>query len=250
MLRYSAAEPSTTVGKILHVMGRNNICRKFSLRVHKFSFQWDLVLHFLICLLSLCPFFFSGNRLFALLPLSVWVFYHVLFILNPNQANLVIPGFGKLKHSFKSTIEEFFSPKLLPVLSISFLLVALSLGVTGHTLGGPPLCYHPCGTCLSSWTNSISLSSPDSSSINSYRHGCGYANGKELLAYYTMSQTSFLLFCVVVLSMVVCMAWRVAEEEIEEREQAEAWLKRESPLAYELRGEVIGTHGPPASPIR
>ena len=54
----------------------------------------------------------------------------MIFILY-RRANLLIPGFGKLKHTFKASVEEFFSPKLLPVLSFSFLLVALSLAVTG-----------------------------------------------------------------------------------------------------------------------
>src|SRR5690606_2309988 len=45
--------------------------------------------------------------------------------------------------------------KLLPVLSISFLLVALSLIVTGHRLGGPPLCYQSCGQCLSRWSEGV-----------------------------------------------------------------------------------------------
>ena len=47
------------------------------------------------------------------------------------RANHLIPGFGRFKHTFKASVEEFFSPKLLPVLSFSFLLVALSLAVTG-----------------------------------------------------------------------------------------------------------------------
>ena len=54
-------------------------------------------------------------------------------------------------------VEEFFSPKLLPVLSFSFLLVALSLAVTGRRLGGPPLCYRSCGTCLARWEESRKL---------------------------------------------------------------------------------------------
>ena len=45
---------------------------------------------------------------------------------------MLVPGFGRFKHTFKSSVEEFFSPKLLPVLSFSFLLVALSLAVTGE----------------------------------------------------------------------------------------------------------------------
>ena len=137
---------------------KNSFLRKVNMRVHKFQFQWDLVLHLLICLFSLTPFLFTGERMVAILPLSVWLFYNVLVMVGPRQTMyLHIPGFVRPKHSFKTTIEDFFSPKLLPVLSVSFLLVALSLSVTGHTLGGPPLCYQSCGTCLSSWSNSIKM---------------------------------------------------------------------------------------------
>lgn len=38
---------------------------------------------------------------------------------------------------------------------------------------------------------------------------------------------------------VVCLAWRVAPEEREERTAAEDWLKRESPHAFALRAELI-----------
>ena len=41
--------------------------------------------------------------------------------------------------------------RLLPILSVSFALVVLSLAVTGHKLGGPPLCYRSCRVCLASW---------------------------------------------------------------------------------------------------
>jgi len=70
---------------------------------------------------------------------------HWGFILNR------IPGMYKFNRSFKAAVEEFFSPRLIPVLSISFLLVPLSLAVTGRTLGGPPLCFQPCGSCLPLW---------------------------------------------------------------------------------------------------
>jgi nitrogen fixation protein FixH len=38
-----------------------------------------------------------------------------------------------------------------------------------------------------------------------------------MLGYYTMAQTSFLLFMSVIVAMAVCMAWRVADEELAER---------------------------------
>lgn len=47
--------------------------------------------------------------------------------------------------------------------------------------------------------------------------GCGYTNGQELLGYYTMAQTSFVLFMSVMVAMAVCMAWQVAEDELNER---------------------------------
>jgi hypothetical protein len=204
----------------------------------------------------------------------------------------------KFRRSFKAAVEEFFSPRLLPVLSISFLLVPLSLAVTGRTLGGPPLCFHPCGTCLSQWATGVKVPYPVLSqyltkdafsdigiSINHYNasgyninhmsgaplvkgdfltndpelghelilrlkeeypgYGCGYVNGQELLAYYTMVQTSFLLFLCVTVAMTICMAWQVAEVEVNERKEAEAWLKEDNPTAFALRRDIIKKFGDP-----
>eukprot|EP01038_Epipyxis_sp_PR26KG_P008880 gene8880-11977_t len=249
---FTHSESSVTWFKRLSdCLSRNALFRKFNLRVHKFSFQWDLVFHLSICMLSLTPFFFSGHRIYSLIPLSVWLFYNILFLIGPKHANLVIPGFGRFKHSYKTTVEDFFSPKLLPVLSFSFLLVALTLAVTGHRLGGPPLCYSSCDRCLSAWTHSIPIN-PDKNldEYETYRIGCGYANGKELLGYYTMSQTSFLLFTTVMISMAVCLAWRVADEEKSERAAAQEWLEREDRKAFILRTELIQQFGGPASSIR
>jgi hypothetical protein len=83
-----------------------------------------------------------------------------------------------------------------------------------------------------------------------YRVGCGYANGKELLGLYTMAQTSFLLFLTVVVAMAVCLGWRVAPEERVECSDAEDWLKRQDPKAFELRNEIVKLYGSPASSIR
>lgn len=102
---------------------------------------------------------------------------------------------------------------MLPFFSLSFLLVVLSLSVTGHRLGGPPLCFKSCGECLASWSASV----PHQNPMESLHSGCGYENGEELLAVYTMAQTSFLSFFSVVLLMAVCMAWKVDQEEMEER---------------------------------
>ena len=191
------------------------LLRNFNLRVHKFTFQWDLALHLAVCLASLTPFLFSGNRLYAILPISVWAFYNVLVLIGTRRANLLVPGFGRFKHTFKASVEEFFSPKLLPVLSFSFLLVALSLAVTGRRLGGPPLCYRSCGTCLARWEESRKLAEGQLQTLPEElrgRVGCGYVNGREMLGYYTMAQVSLHLFMSVIVAMAVCMVRRQGEE--------------------------------------
>ena len=75
-------------------------------------------------------------------------------------------------------------------------------------------------------------------------------NGRELLGYYTMAQTSFLLFLTVLVGMSICMAWTVAEEEVHERMCAEEWLRRENKEAYLMREEVVKRFGKPGSVIR
>lgn len=228
-----------------------------------------------------------------------------------NITNAIIPDISLLKHTFKTSIEEFFSPKLLPIMSISFLLVTLSLTVTGKKLNGPPLCYSSCSTCLSSWDSSVVLdtlmftpqvlkdlefnaninfgsisgdnagsvdglkaneanilsnslseadslnmdrlvdpNSPNSLSIDPSRIGCGFMNGKEMLGYYTMAQTSFLQFMAVIVAMSVCLAWRVAEEELVERQEAVNWLKKQDVAAYDMRDNIIAKYGLPGSSIR
>lgn len=239
----------TTWGRIWMYLSGSALLRKFNLRVHKFIFQWDLVVHLAICIISLAPFMITGSRLYSIVPITVWAFYNILFLIGTRRASLVIPNFGRLKHSFKALVEEFFSPKLLPVLSISFLLVALSLSVTGRRLGGPPLCYSTCKKCLALWENAIPIDL-SASLLEPDRASCGYSNGRELMGYYTMAQTSFLLFLTVIIAMAVCMAWKVADDELAEREAAEEWLKREDPMAFMLRDELIKKFGPPASPIR
>ena len=128
---FSTQASHNTIDRLRSYLTKNSIFKKFSLRVHKFAFQWELAIHLVVCIISLAPFFFTGRRVFSLLPISVWLFYNVLFLIGPQHSNKVIPRFGRIKNSFKNNIEEFFSPKLLPVLSISFLCVVLSLAVTG-----------------------------------------------------------------------------------------------------------------------
>jgi hypothetical protein len=39
------------------------------------------------------------------------------------------------------------------------------------------------------------------------------------------------------------MAWRIADDELAERQAAEEWLKREDPFAFQLRDEVMRQYG-------
>ena len=55
--------------------------RYFTLRVHKFTFQWDLFLHLSVFLFSLLPFAFTSERIYAVLPISVWGIYNILFLI-------------------------------------------------------------------------------------------------------------------------------------------------------------------------
>ena len=80
--------------------------------------------------------------------------------------------------------------------------------------------------------------------------GCGYLNGRELLGYYTMAQTSFTLFITVIVAMAICMAWSVAEDELQDRRSAEEWLKKECIMAFEMREQFMTKFGRPASSIR
>lgn len=168
---------------------------------------------------------------------------YVLF----RRVDRYFPGFSKFRSTFQASIEESFSPKVIPLLSVSFLLVALTLAVTGRILGGPPLCYRSCHECLSLWSAAIPL---DPSESLSDRQGCGFQNGETLLAYYTMAQTSFLLFMAVIIVMAACLAWRVAWEEIRDRQSAEEWLKGEDAQAFRLRDSIMQRLGFPGSPVR
>ena len=79
------------------------------------------------------------------------------------------------------------TPRLLPVMSISLMLVTLSLGVTGHRLGGPPLCYRPCSECLAMWENAVPVSvdagDPYAPQRDPFKFSCGYFNGRELMGF-------------------------------------------------------------------
>lgn len=213
--KYSNSENSnnpsqSAVGTIWEYLLGGGLLKNFNLRVHKFIFQWDLVIYLSACIVSLIPFTFTGRYEYSIVPITIWALYNILFLMGARRADSFMPGFGRFKHTVKAAVEEFFSPKLLPVLSISFLLVVLSLTLTAQKLGGPPLCFSSCGQCLSNWQNSIPL--PASDLVDrTVSHGCGYENGEELLGYYTMAQTSSTLFVTVIIAMTVCMAWSVAD---------------------------------------
>lgn len=71
--------------------------------MHKFEFQWDLLSYMLVCTLSLSPFWFSGRRLLALIPLSVWACLNALFMSEGRQVPLPPPLllYEHLLHKFK-----------------------------------------------------------------------------------------------------------------------------------------------------
>jgi hypothetical protein len=241
----------SAMGRLFDIFSGNALYRNFNLRVHKFIFQWDLVMHLSLFLISLVSFAFTGEQLYALLPISIWILYNVLFLIDNRRSNRILPGFGRFKHTFTTSLEDFFSPKLLPVISFSYLLVVLSLSLTGRRLGGPPLCYSSCGKCLASWSNSLIIDPMQEYRVEDLsRAGCGYINGKEMLGYYTMAQTSFLLFVAVIFAMCGCMAWKVDAVEFTELHTAEEWLKREDPMAFKIRDEIMKKFGSPASSIR
>ena len=52
--------------------------------------QWDLALHFSICIVSLAPFSFTGDRLYAIFPISVWAFYNILVLIG-TRCVIIIP---------------------------------------------------------------------------------------------------------------------------------------------------------------
>lgn len=146
-----------------------------------------------------------------------------MFLIGAKRASLLLPGFDKFKRNFKAAVEEFLPPKLFPVFSLSFALVVASLALTAYHLEGPPLCYSSCGSCLRRWKRAIPLAEGSLGELSSEEQdlGCGYENGRELLGYYTIAQSGFLPWLAVIIGLMTCMAWRVAEEELEGRREAE-----------------------------
>lgn len=70
---------------------------------------------------------------------------------------------------------------------------------------------------------------------------------QELLAYYTVSQSAILIYLAVMTGLLTCLAWKVSEEELAQRQAAESRLKAQNPRAFELRERMILEHGRPGS---
>lgn len=70
---------------------------------------------------------------------------------------------------------------------------------------------------------------------------------QELLAFYTVSQSAILIYLAVMTGLLSCLAWRISEEELAQRQAAESRLKSQNPRAFELRERMILEHGRPGS---
>ena len=150
--------------------------KRTSRRTRRFVFQREVALHVSMSILSIVvPFSLSGSPWLASLPLSLWCFYNVMFLLGAKRANTVMRGFDRFKRSFVAAMEEFLPRRMLPVLSLSFLSVVVAVTLTAVRLGGSPLCLTSCHSCLSSWANAQPLSTDEPSGHN---QACGFANGK------------------------------------------------------------------------
>lgn len=93
--------------------------------------------------------------------------------------------FDRFKRDFVLSMEEFLAPRLLPVLSLSFLSVVIGLILTSQQLGGPPLCFRSCRTCLRSWRYAVPIAN-ESAPIVSHNNYCGYENGTWNLSYFSI----------------------------------------------------------------
>lgn len=78
---------SSALVKILNYFSGSAFMQNFTLRVHKFSFKWDLFFHLSVCIFSLGPFGYTGNQAYTVLPLSVWGFYNVLFLIGSRSVD-------------------------------------------------------------------------------------------------------------------------------------------------------------------
>lgn len=157
--------------------------RRFFLRIHKFVFQTELALHLSMCILSIAiPFSLSGSPWLAAIPVSVWCFYNAMFVMGAKRASTVLPGFDRFKRSFVAAMEEFLPPRLVPVLSLSFLSVIIAVTLTAARLGGPPLCISSCRTCLGSWKHAHPVALLQASDVAAPSEDAGTSRSSPRLA--------------------------------------------------------------------
>ncbi len=62
-----------------------------------------------------------------------------------------------------------------------------------------------------------------------------------------MSQSAILIYLAVMTGLLTCLAWKVSDEELAQRQAAESRLKAQNPRAFELRERMILEHGRPGS---
>ena len=68
---------------------------------------------------------------------------------------------------------------------------------------------------------------------------------QELLTYHTFSLITIAIYLILMLGLLIYLGWRVSDEEIAKREDAKVRLLAQSPLAFELREQMISKHGSP-----
>ena len=216
--------------------------------------QWELWVHLILCSSSLVPHIFTHAVWARWAPILVWAFYNTLPFVPARSSMFGGRSLGLVKASFENSLNGLITPRVLPVLSISFLLIALSLSTTGATLGGAPLCYKAHKECLADWDNAVSVadytSDPYAPAPDPYKVQHGYINGKELSAFRTMVQVAFSLFMSTIMALVGCLAWKVADDEVLEQQAAAEWLSKEDYNAWTLREDLLRTFGAPGSDIR
>lgn len=84
-----AGEGRSYIGNLIYNMYAY-LFSALNLRVHRFVFQWNIILHMSICVMSLTPFFLTGSRLYSVVPISVWTFYNFLFFISTKRAEKVV----------------------------------------------------------------------------------------------------------------------------------------------------------------
>lgn len=94
-------EGRSYIGNLIYNM-YSYLFSALNLRVHRFVFQWNIILHMSICVMSLTPFFLTGSRLYSIVPISVWTFYNFLFFISTKRAEKVV--------QVRRTLPSLFSP--------------------------------------------------------------------------------------------------------------------------------------------